>query len=107
MSKRKYRAEYVEAIAPRLRELWAQSITVEEIANTLGITRDAVWYARRWLNLEDRRPGGPRKPKTCVDPRYAMRECLRCGKYFESSHIGNRMCPQCLKHSAISYGIFG
>ena len=28
---------------------------------------------------------------------YALRKCLPCGRTFGSSHIGNRICPQCVE----------
>lgn len=33
--------------------------------------------------------------------RKAKRKCLSCGKMFESSHIGNRMCRKCKEPSEV------
>ena len=35
----------------------------------------------------------------------ARRRCLYCGKDFDSSHIGNRICPKCMP--SVNKGVQG
>lgn len=80
-----------------LERMLEKGMSVAEIADVYDVKAETVYSRMRTLGLS--RSGEHTAPGGCD---VAQRKCMRCGKHFRSSWIGNRMCKPCKGRADVS-----
>lgn len=85
----------------RLKKLYADGVPLKRIGADLHIGATTALYRLRALGVPTRRRRGRASQVPLITPppthpsKPGVRKCLCCGRLFNSTHAGNRMCSAC------------